>query len=652
MNRVEIVELLSNLNGKSRQEKIIRERYPEVFNEVMNFTKNYDISFRERLYCFTNNTYPKTCKVCGKRTSFLGSKIGYGNYCCYKCCNSDPDKKEKTRQGLLEKYGVVSVSQTDEVKAKVKQTKLEKYGDEKYNNRDKCKQTCLERYGDENYRNINKSKQTKLERYGDEFFTNRDKCKQTCLERYGDEFFTNRDKCKQTKLERYGDEFYNNIELCKQTKLERYGNEGYNNRDKCKQTKLEHYNDEKYNNRVKYKQTKLERYGDEGYNNRDKSKQTCLEKYGVENPNQLPAILEKRLDTVIDIYLSKHSEILARSGNELICKCTNSECNKCIERIYKTRKSIYEDRRRLGIETCTTLLPECANLISGTSIELFVRQLLDKYNISYIANDRQVLEGRELDIYIPSYNLAVECNGVHFHSDRYRDSGYHTRKYQDCLKKDIQLISVWEDWIYKKPKIVSSIILSKLGIYQERIYARKCSIREISYKDSQKFLDDNHIQGSCKASIRLGLFYQEALVSVMVFSKSRGLMGQKGNYELSRFCSKLNTQIVGGAQKLFNYFLKNYPDIDNIISFSSHDISNGSIYEILGFERIRDNLSSWYIDKQLNRYHRTSFCKAAIVKRGWRDKIDDSWTEREVVYEHNIFKIYDSGQTKWEYKRR
>ena len=87
MNRDEIIELLSNLNGKSRQERIIRERYPEAFSEVMNFTKNYDITFRERLYCFTNNTYPKTCKICGKWTSFLGNAIGYGNYCCYKCCN-------------------------------------------------------------------------------------------------------------------------------------------------------------------------------------------------------------------------------------------------------------------------------------------------------------------------------------------------------------------------------------------------------------------------------------------------------------------------------------------------------------------------------------------------------------------------------------
>ena len=651
MNREEILDLLSTLNGKGRQEKIIKEKFPKIFQEIVNFTIDFNISFKERLYCFINNTYPKNCCVCGKPTSFLGSRLGYGKYCCCKCCNSDPNKKEKTKQNLLEKYGVTSISQLESVKQK----KRENIIDYKLVN-DKRKQTCLEKYGVEYAPQKDvikeKSRQTKLERYGDEFYTNRNKCRQTKLERYGDEFYTNRDKCRQTKLERYGNEFYNNIELCKQTKLERYNDENYNNRDKCKQTKLEHYNDERYNNRDKYKQTKLERYGDEGYNNRDKSKQTCLEKYGVENPNQSPIIMEKIVDTKIDIYLSKHSDVLARSGDELICKCTNPECNKCIEKIYKIRKGVYDDRCRLGIETCTTLLPECANLILGTSIELFVRRLLDKYNISYITNDRQVLEGRELDIYIPSYNLAVECNGIRFHSDRYRDSKYHTKKYQDCLKKGIQLISAWEDWIHRKPQIVSSIILSKLGIYQERIYARKCSVREISYKDSQKFLDDNHIQGSCKASIRLGLFYHDELVSVMTFSKSRGLMGQKGNYELSRFCSKINTQIVGGAQKLFNYFLKNYPDIDNIISFSSHDISNGSIYEILGFEKIRDNLSSWYIDKQLNRYHRTSFCKAAIVKRGWKDKIDDSWTEREVVYEHNIFKIYDSGQTKWEYKRR
>ena len=138
----------------------------------------------------------------------------------------------------------------------------------------------------------------------------------------------------------------------------------------------------------------------------------------------------------------------------------------------------------------------------------------------------------------------------------------------------------------------------------------------------------------------------------MTFGKKKALSGNNqvecNEWELNRFCTKLNTQIVGGAEKLLKAFIRDYnPKI--ITSFACNDISNGNLYKKLGF--ITDskiNNSYWYIKAgSLERYHRSTFTKNSIIRRGWKDKIDNSWTEIEVMNYHKYLRIYDSGTTKY-----
>lgn len=130
-------------------------------------------------------------------------------------------------------------------------------------------------------------------------------------------------------------------------------------------------------------------------------------------------------------------------------------------------------------------------------------------------------------------------------------------------------------------------------------------------------------------------------------------MGNKQSddaYELSRYCCLQNTLVIGGASKLFNHFLKNHPK--SVYSFSSNDISNGDLYKKLGFKYERTNVSYWYVDSDRHlRYHRTAFSKRAIVQKGLREKVDSSWTEKEVTQELGLLKIYDTGQQKWVFNR-
>jgi hypothetical protein len=196
---------------------------------------------------------------------------------------------------------------------------------------------------------------------------------------------------------------------------------------------------------------------------------------------------------------------------------------------------------------------------------------------------------------------------------------------------------------------MKSIILSKLGIYDEKIYARKCDVREINVDEYNKFLIDNHIQGNTVAKVKYGLFYNGNLVSVMSFGK-RIICG-KEDWELIRYCSKLNTIVVGGPSKLFNRFIKDYSP-NEIISWSSNDISNGNMYKILGFEQDNESFSYWYIDrKTLERHHRTSFTKDKIIKMGY-GLSKDQFTESSAMKELGYLKIWDSGQTKWIWKER
>lgn len=429
---------------------------------------------------------------------------------------------------------------------------------------------------------------------------------------------------KSTYLERYGVENPSQSKVIQEKKIatciKKYG---ITNTSKLK------------SNRLKQKQTCLERYGTECYNNPEKSKQTCLERYGVEY-----FLSDKNvIDRITTTCMKKYG---GRGNASTILKEKSKQT--CLERygdpMYNNRSKAKQTMLELyGSETYREHMPH-----KNTNIENFIINIMNENNIEYELSNRSILNGRELDIYIPSKQIAIECNGCYWHDDKHKPMKYHFQKYNDCLNKNIQLLTFWDDQIYRCPNIAISIIKSKLGIYDKRIYARKCEIKLIDPKTSKEFLVKNHIQGAVNSSIKLGLYYKDELVSIMTFGKSRKCVnGSRDSYELYRFCNKLNTQVVGGASKLFAYFIKHYkPTI--ISSFSSNDISNGDLYKLLNFEKKSGSISYWYI-KNYKRYHRFNFTKSNLVKMGF----DASKTEKQIMEENKYHRIYDSGQTKWEY---
>ena len=173
------------------------------------------------------------------------------------------------------------------------------------------------------------------------------------------------------------------------------------------------------------------------------------------------------------------------------------------------------------------------------------------------------------DIYLPELKLGIECDPTVTHnssvSDPWgqppKDSKYHQMKTDMCESQGVRLIHLFGyEWNHKRA-IMESILRNVLGKNDRRIYARKCELREVSYTDSKVFLIDNHRQGFANSSVRLGLYYQNELVSLMTFGKIRRTIGTNKDvegWELIRFCNTLNTSVVGGASKLFKHFVDTY----------------------------------------------------------------------------------------------
>ena len=421
---------IHDLKGPQCSEKYFKYHYPEFLQYLQdNYSK--DLSFQEKLYWYYNkiSTQP-SCKTCGNPTKFINSKEGYREYCCRKCMNCNTDKREKTKQTCIERYGVENAMQTDIVKETLKRT--------------------------------------------------------------------------------------------------------------------------------------------------------MLERYGVEHQSQLKSIRMKIQQSRRKIEMEKHPFIIGyTSDGDWVCKCPHEDCNKCKEKTFVIAPLIYSGRQNDKIEICTNLLPVGKDNTKNTTIEIFVANILDKYNIEYKSNYRKIINPKELDIYIPDKNIAIECNGIRWHNDKYKSNTYHINKYKQCKEKGIQLLTIWEDWIITKPDIIESIITNKLGLNNNIIYARKCEIKEVNPSICSNFLHNNHIQGRSASTIRLGLYYNNELVSLMTFSPPRVNMGSKNHkqqWELVRFCNKLNTRVIGGASKLLSHFIKSY-NPTSIVSFSMNDISDGNLYK-------------------------------------------------------------------------
>ena len=283
--------------------------------------------------------------------------------------------------------------------------------------------------------------------------------------------------------------------------------------------------------------------------------------------------------------------------------------------------------------------PKCGLIYNKMEEE--VKDFIKSLNINIIENSKEIIAPLELDVFIPLHNLAIELNGLYWHSEVYKDNNYHLNKTKLCQGKNIKLIHIFEDeWVFKK-EIVKSRLKNILGLTPNKIYARKCVIKEVTSKECKTFLDDNHIQSNVNSKVKLGLYYNNELISIMTLSNIRKNLGNKScktSYEIIRFCNKLNTTVIGGADKLLKHFIKKYTPKE-IISYADRRWSNGNLYDKLNFVFSHNTKPNYFYlinDKRENRFN---YRKDILVNQGF----DKNKTEHQIMIERKIYRIYDCG---------
>jgi len=452
----------------------------------------------------------------------------------------------------------------------------------------------------------------------------------------------------------------------------------------------------------KIKSTNLKRYQTEyGLNNKniiEKKNKTVKERYGVDNVSQATGISEKKEKTCMKNYgvkwiLSdqkrKESAIFEKYGVTNILKLKSIQ-----NKVSSTRrgnfydwlissdrlKSIvipmftkeeylfggyYEDYKfkccKCENEFLDCLedgdLPRCNICYKGKSdfekqVEDFIKTI---YFDEIVKNNKIILGGKELDIYVPQKKLAIECDGLYWHGEinGMKNKIYHLNKTLECEKQGIRLIHIFEDEWLNKQDIVKSI-LCNIFKNTKKLYARNCVIKELQSKECNIFLKNNHLQGcDPTANIKIGLFNKHELVSVMTFGCSRLSLGnkktKKNEYEMRRYCNIINTSVIGGASKLLAYFTKTYHPT-KIISYSDKRWFGGGLYEKLGFTKISMGFPNyWYFGKykHYKRYHRFSFAKHTQHKK--LKIFDTSLSEWNNMKNNGWDRIWDCGHLKYEY---
>ena len=295
--------------------------------------------------------------------------------------------------------------------------------------------------------------------------------------------------------------------------------------------------------------------------------------------------------------------------------------------------------------------PKCSVIVSDNEKEIV--EYCKILTNTVIENERTILNGKELDIYMKENHIAIEYNGLKWHSEQFgKDKNYHLDKTEKCQEKGIRLIHIFEDeWLEHKEIVKSKIkhILKKDNDLP-KVYARKCIVKEIDKDTSREFFGKNHIQGFAPSTVYLGCFFNNELIGVMTFKKERK---EENNWELNRFATDITKQCVGIGGKLFQFFVKNY-NPEYIKSFADRRWTldkDNNLYTKLGFELEKILKPDYHYVYGNKRIHKFNFRKKNIIKLFKDKKFTLDMTEKEMMSYLNIFRIWDCGLFKYLWKK-
>ena len=620
----------------------------------------------------------RTCSVCGKSFELQlirGRNIRDLPKTCSKECATklkfkhgfpmqSSEAKKKAKATLQKNYGVDHPMHSQEIKDKLDKTMQEKYGVRRY--------TQTSEY-------IDKAIATNQEKYGTDWPMQskeiQEKSANTLMEHYGITNPMQSEKLIKKAADTYKshtgyDYSFQNPkvkEQVKQSNLEKYGVE---------------YTSQVPEIQAKMKATMLERYGAaDPFNSpvlSEKIRKTNLKRYGVDIPSKSSEVQERISNTMMTKYgVCRYSQTSEHRATIVTNPSKLDEWNKFLENPISyvndnfTNIPTYKElAEHLGVTDSTLIdrIPEDVRVQIIQSTLSYVENEIVEYlksiksDIIINRHNRKLIYPQEIDIYLPEYQIGIEVNPTGTHNSTYGVYGdmpkapsYHKRKTELCEQQGIFLFHIFGyEWQHKQD-IIKSMLCNLIGCNANKIYARKCEIRNVDNKKATAFLNTNHRQGEAYSKIRLGLYYQDELVSLMTFGKLRNTLGQSSDtkdcWELVRFASKLNTTVVGGADKLFKAFVRQYAP-KQVRSFSDRAHTKGTLYSKLGFTEIRRSAANYvWVNKKTNIAYNRLHTQKRHIKHFLQDnKIDLTLTEKQIMEDHGFVQVFDSGTITWEWQ--
>lgn len=322
----------------------------------------------------------------------------------------------------------------------------------------------------------------------------------------------------------------------------------------------------------------------------------------------------------------------------------NASITACCKKHGKFKQNLHDHLRGCGCRFC-------GNLISKGNLK--IAEHLENLGIPIeLEKSFRDSQGRmDVDVYVPSKNLAIEFLGIYWHSSKFKESSRLLKRKTRLEALGVNFLAVYEDELNLRESQTLALIANRAGKSSETLHARKLKVAEVSLNAANKLLDAHHIQGGVRSGVCIGLLFGEELVSVAVFSyhtSVRKNIKRSSHVELTRFAGSV--RVVGALGRLVSNFLKHRPEVHTIATYSDNRLFTGKIYKAVGFVKQHTTSPDYTYFEKNKRNHKSAYQKSRLVQRF--PDIDASKTEKEITESLKLFRIYDCGKTKWLYSRK
>lgn len=438
--------------------------------------------------------------------------------------------------------------------------------------------------------------------------------------------------------------------------IERYGVSSFSQTDEFKArsvaTFLDRYGvtNPMKNSQVKAKtvETNMVRYGASHALKTEPVKQqqreTNMARYGGPSPTNSPEVRSKQIDTMNDRYgvaNAKHMHMtqaqlsVLRDPTKLEQLCEKMSADHIAAHLDVDVTTVYGYIHRHGLAS--------VYLKSTSGVERMVAEYVGSLGVTMVRNTRSIIAPLELDIYLPEHNIAIEVNGVYFHSEIVgKGAEYHYNKWRMCYDKGIQLLSYFDDEINASWPVIKAQIAESVGKTTAKlIYAQDCMIDEIEYSCAIKdFVNSNSIYHAPDHVTKvLVARYGERIAATLCLEEAGGCT------HIVSYACDIECIVDGMLERFVSYYAKTYNFKGTVCVVSDNCHSNGAIYKQAGFLKHSDIPPDFMYFRSGPREAKSRYTLDSIAAQF--DVTVDGMTEWDLLQQQGYSRVWDCGKIKW-----